>query len=246
MVNDKYGTSIEIQKLDLSSIRNVTLKNVLIRDHHLDTLISVESLETSVLNYRNIFNNQLNFGEIYLENGAFILRTYKDEELNNLSVFVNKFRNEKAKETTFKMFSSSIVVEKINFTLFDENKKEQAIVYYKEIYGNFDNFKIVGSNISANIHDLRVLENHDVAIINFKTNFTYSDTKMEFLDTQLATEGSEVLADVVFNYEPGDLSDFTNKVQIEANFKKSDIVLSDLKKLYGQFGRHDIIHFTGW
>ena len=245
-VNTNYGTSIEIQKLDLSSIRNVALKNVLIRDHHNDTLISVESLETSVLNYRNLFSIQLNFGEIYLGNGAFILKTYKGEELNNLSVFVNKFKREKAKESpTFKMFSSSIVVEKINFTLYNENRKDEAIVYYNQIYGNFDNFKIVGPNISANIHDLRVVENHDVAIVNFKTNFSYSNTKMEFLDTRLATQGSELLADIVFNYEEGDLSDFTNKVQIDANFKKSDIVLSDLKKFYGQFGRHDIIHFSG-
>jgi hypothetical protein len=245
-VNSNYGTAIEIQKLDLSSIRNITLKNVLIRDHHGDTLISAESLETSVLNYRNLFSSELNFGEIYLDNGAFIMTTYEGEDLNSLSVFVNKFKREKADEAaTFKMFSSSIVLERVNFTLFDKNKKEAPIVYYKNIYGDFDDFKVVGSNVSANIHDLRVIENHDVVITGFKSNFSYTDTKMEFLDTRLTTKGSELIADIVFNYEPGDLSDFTNKVQIEADFKKSDIVLSDLKKLYGQFGRHDIIHFTG-
>ncbi len=244
-VNANYGTAIEIQKLDLSSIRNITLKNVLIRDHHSDTLISVESLETSVLNYRNLFSNELNFGEIYLDNGAFIMKTYKGEELNNLSVFVNKFKSEKVNDsTTFKLFSSSIILENIDFTLFNKNNKEEAIVYYKQIYGDFDNFKIVGSNVSANIRDLRVIENHDLTVTSFKSNFSYTDTKMEFLDTRLATKGSELNADIVFNYKPGDLSDFTNKVQIEADFKKSDIVLSDLKKLYGQFGRHDIIHFS--
>ena len=244
-VNANYGTSIHIEKLDLSSIRNVTLLNVLIRDHHGDTLISAESLETSVLNYRNFLSNQLSFGEIYLEKGAFIMRTYKGEEINNLSVFVNKFKSEKEKESkTFKMFSSSIIVENVDFTLFNENKKEEAIVYYKDIYGDFNNFRIVGSNVSANIQELRVIENHDIAVSTFSTRFSYSNTKMEFLDTELATKGSKLFADIIFTYEQGDLSDFTNKVQIEADFKKSDVVLSDLKKLYGQFGRHDIIHFS--
>ena len=244
-VNSNYGTAIDIQKLDLSSIRNVKLKNILIKDHHGDTLIAVESLETSILNYRNLISSELNFGDIYLDNGAFILRTYKGEELNNLSVFVNKFKRETTKDrSTFKLYSSAIIVEKIDFTLFNENRREGPIVYYKNIYGDFDNFKVVGSSVGANIHDLRVIEDHDVAVTSFKTDFSYADTRMEFLNTRLATEGSVVNADIVFNYQPGDLSDFTNKVQIEADFKRSDIVLSDLKKLYGQFGRHDIIHFS--
>jgi len=244
-VNANYGTAIEIQKLDLSSIRNVALKNVLIKDHHGDTLISAERLKTSVLNYRNIISNELNFGEIHLSNGDFNMTTYEGEEINNLSVFVNKFKSgETKKNKTFKMSSSSIKLEGINFTLFNKNRKEEPIVYYQQIYGDFDDFKIKGSNVSAKINDLRVIENHGVAITSFSTDFSYSDSKMEFLDSKLATKGSKLIADVVFNYEPGDLSDFTNKVQIDADFKESDIVLSDLKKLYGEFGKHDIIHFT--
>lgn len=244
-VNASYGTSIEIEKLDLSSIRNVSLKNVLIMDHHGDTLIAVDILETSLLNYRQIFGNELSFGDIYLQNGKFLLRTYKDEDLNNLSVFVNKFRRDDTKKgKTFKMSSSSISVDRINFTLFNENKKEGAIVYYKQIHGDFDDFKVVGSNVSAKINDLRVIENHDVVVTSFTTDFSYSNTRMEFLNTRLATKGSELLADIVFTYDKGDLSDFTNKVQIEADFKKGDVVLSDLKKFYGQFGKNDEIHFS--
>jgi len=244
-VNAAYGTDISIEKLDLSSIRNVSLKNVLINDHHGDTLIAAELLETSLLNYRQIFGNQLSFGDVNLEDGKFLLRTYKDEELNNLSVFVNKFKSDDLKkDKVFKLSSSSISVNKINFTLYNYNKREDAIVYYKQIHGDFDNFKVVGSNVSAHINDLRVIENHDVAVTSFTTDFSYTDTRMEFLNTRLATKGSELLADIIFTYQKEDLSDFTNKVHIEADFKKGDVVLSDLKKLYGQFGKNDEIHFS--
>lgn len=244
-VNKAYGTSIAIKKLDLSSIRNVALKEVLIRDHHGDTLISAESLETSVLNYRQFFSNELNFGDIYLENGKLILRTYKDEKINSLSVFVNKFKKDSLKESKkFKMSSSLISAKNINFSLFNENKKEGPIVYYNKIEGDFEDFKIDGSNVSVKAREIKVVEDHDIVVTSFTTDFKYSNTHMEFLETQLFTRGSELHADVVFNYEKGDLSDFTNKVEIEAVFKKGDVVLSDLKKLYGQFGRHDKIHFT--
>ena len=46
-INGAYGTSIHISRLDLSSIRNVELKSVLIKDHHGDTLIGVKTIETS-------------------------------------------------------------------------------------------------------------------------------------------------------------------------------------------------------
>lgn len=244
-LNSVYETSIAIEKLDLSSIRNVVLRNVLIRDHHGDTLISAETLETSILNYRQLFSNELKFGDIYLEKGKLVLKTYKDESMNSLSVFVNKFKRDSLKESkTFKMSSSRISVDKINFSLFNENKREGPIVYYNEIHGDFIDFKIEGSNVSAKADDIRVIENHDVAVTSFTTDFSYSDTRMEFLNTRLATQGSELSADVVFTYNKGDLSDFTDKVQIDANFKQADVVLSDLKKLYGQFGRHDKIHFT--
>ena len=49
-INRQYGTEIHIEKIDLSSIRNVELRSVLILDHRRDTLFSVGSLETTILN----------------------------------------------------------------------------------------------------------------------------------------------------------------------------------------------------
>ena len=244
-INNSYGTSIKIRKLDLSSIRNVEMKSILINDHHGDTLFAVGNLSTSILNYRNIFKTKLDFGDILIKDGTFNLKTYKNEDLNNLSIFVNKFKSDSSKSgNVFHMKSSSIQVENVDFTLFNENKKEEPIVFYKNIYGVFDDFLIEGSEVSARIKGLKTLENHEVLITNFNTNFKYTDTRMEFLQTELSTKRSNLNADIIFNYERGDLSVFTNKVQIEADFKKADVLLSDLKKLYGEFGKRDVIHFS--
>ena len=244
-INRQYGTEIHIEKIDLSSIRNIELRSVLILDHHQDTLFSVGSLETSILNYRNLFRTNLSFGPIELRDGVFNMRTYEGDSTNNLTLFVRRFeQKEKSEKQPFRMFSESISVENVSFTLYNENKKPEPIVFYRNIHGSFDNFSIDGSNVSADIHDLRTIEDHGVEVASFSSRFKYTHSRMEFVDTWLRTEGSEINADIYFDYEPGDLSDFTNKVQIDADFKQADIVLSDLKKFYGEFGRYDRIHFS--
>jgi hypothetical protein len=245
-VNSKFGTSILVDKVDLSSLRKVELKNVLIQDHHQDTLFYIGELKTSILNYKSIFNNSLNFGDIEIINGKFLMKTYKNEEHNSLTVFVDKFKNSSdTSGNEFQLTSSSVQLQNVDFNIVDENKKDdQEIVFYKKIYGNFDNFKVNGANVSASIYGLQMIENHGINIIDLKTRFRYSSTKMEFLKTELLTENSKLSADIIFNYEEGDLSKFTDKVIIDAEIENSELALIDLKKFYGELGKNDKIHFS--
>ena len=244
-VNSSFGTSIYVDKVDLSSLKTVKLKNVLINDHHNDTLIFAESLNTSILNIRGMFNANMEFGEIELENGKFLMRTYKGEDTNSLTVFVDKFDNNDSESTNeFKLTSSSIYLNKVDFVLYDKNKKSEPIVFYKNIKGFFDNFEVVSSNVKANIHDFQVYENHDIVVEKFQSDFSYSNTKMEFFKSELKTKNSFLKADIIFTYKDGELAEFTDKVVIDADIQKADIALVDLKKFYSEFGTKDKIHFT--
>ena len=245
-VNSKFNTSISVDKVDLSSLRNISLKDVLIKDHHQDTIFYIANLETSILNYGNFFNNSLNFGDIEIENGKFLMKTYKNEDLNNLTHFVNKFKNSSKSDTKpFQFTSSSVQMQNVYFSIVDENRIDRTtIVYYRNIHGSFDNFKVNGSHVSSSITGLRTLENHNVNIVDFATEFSYTPTRLEFLKTELLTENSSLLADIIFDFNEGDLAKFADSVVIDANIKSGDIALTDLKKFYGELGKNDKIHFS--
>ena len=51
----------------------LNLKEILIRDFKKDTLISATELNTSILNFRNLYNGKLNFGDIDIEDLSLIL-----------------------------------------------------------------------------------------------------------------------------------------------------------------------------
>ena len=94
-INEKYGTNIEIEKAGLQFNGDVELKNILIKDHHDATLISVAELNTSILSFVNLAENKLNFGDFDLYQLFFHIKNYKGEEDSNLDIFVEKFGEKK-------------------------------------------------------------------------------------------------------------------------------------------------------
>jgi hypothetical protein len=250
IVNSKFETDINIERIDLSSLRDVELKGVMIRDHHQDTLIYTDLLKTSILNYLKLADNNFELGPVLLKDGMLKMKTYKDEETNNLTYFVNQFNTDSVEgPNTFHLETEQIRMENIGYYLYDENKYPEPVVFYNRIYGDFNDFRIDGPIVKTRIRSAKLYENHKLMIEEFDTDFMYSHTKMEFFNTKLTTAISDIEAQIVFNYKEGDLSDFNNKVQIDADFTKIDVSLADLKKFYNEFGTHDKFHlkthFTG-
>ena len=244
-INSKFGTTILIESVDLSSLRNIELGNILIKDHHGDSLIYVHKLSASILNLRNIFKSDLNLGDVVIDRGKLLMRTYKGEDINNLTRFSRSFDDdEEESENPFQLKSSSITLKNIYFSLYNENTKEEPLVYYSDISAYLGNFTISPDIvITAAIRGLKTKENHKIDITSLDTDFLYSFTRMEFFNSELHTEKSTILADIEFDYEDGDLSFFNERVKINAEFKEADIALTDLKKLYSEFGENDRVHF---
>ena len=246
-INKHYGTNIVVKKVDLSYLGDIKLKNIEINDHHNDSLIYIDKLTTSIFNYKNIFDNKLEFDKIDLQGLNFYLKTYKNENNDNLSIFVAKFEEKdtlKNNSPPFLLTSSQLQLTDANFYLYDLNKQENEVVYYKNINGFVNDFKIEGPKVFANIRDVSFSENHDIDVTNLTTDFTFSKSKMTFENTELETSNSSIHADIIFNYEREELVDFNNKVIIDANFRKAEVSLIDLNKFYNELGKNDKISFT--
>ena len=245
-LNNTYNTNIKVSKVDLSYLGNVKLKGVQIDDHHNDTLIYVSQLTTSVFSYKDIIDSKLAFGEIDIEGLKMYMKRYKNEDDDNLSIFIEKFDSKDSTKTNppFLLTSSKINLDNGNFYLFDYNKQDDAIVYYKNITGIVDKFKIDGSKVYANVRRVSLVENHGIEVKQLTSNFIYTKSKMTFDSTYLATENSAISANFSFNYKREDLADFNNKVMIKAKVSKAEVSLIDLNKFYNELGLNDKVNFT--
>ncbi len=247
-INKEFGTNLLIKKLDLSFLGRVQLKGVEIRDHHKDTLIFVKNLKTSILSAKKIIDGNLDLGSITLEDTFFYMKTYKNENETNLSVFIDSFDDGTPTDSTakpFKLHTSNIYLDNFNYKISDENSKNPIQFSASKTGGNIEDFKVEDSNIYGKLRGLYFIDDRNINITNLMGDYIYKENFMKFSNMILQTKSSKIQTDIVFNFNEGDLSDFNNKTNIKATFKESYISVTDLKKLYEELEGNDIFHFSG-
>jgi hypothetical protein len=237
-INEDFGTHINIGKIGLQLNGDVELKEIYIEDYRKDTLIAVEEINTSILNYRNIIDGTLNFGDIDIINLTFNVKTYKGEENTNLDVFVDKFdeNNPRKDKSTFLLSSSDVSIYESTFRLIDENRETQNVLEFYDLNINSTNFIISGSNVNARINTLNFKDSRGAYVKNMVTDFEYTLNHMIFDNLSIKTEKSNLVGNLRFDYNREDFKDFEDKVKVKANFKDAEIYLNDLNTFYNEFG----------
>jgi hypothetical protein len=238
IINDDFGTNINIGKIGLQFNGDVELKEVYIEDYKKDTLIAVDEINTSILNYRNVIHGTLDFGNIDVYNLTFNIKTYKGENDTNLNVFVDKFEsdNPRKDKSTFLLSSSDVSMYDGTFRLIDENRKTQKVLEFYDLNINSTNFVIAGSDVNARINTLNFKDSRGAYVKNLVTDFKYTLTHMTFDNLSIKTEKSNLFGNLRFDYNREDFKDFEDKVRVTANFKDSEVYLDDLNTFYNEFG----------
>lgn len=246
-LKEGLDVDIRVKRIDLSYLGQVKLNEILIGDHHQDTLIFVGSLKTSLLSVKEIFMNNVELGKVALDNGIFNLKTYKGESKSNLTVFSKKFvkKKKKKKKNPFSLETDKIIANGIDFRIINENSTRNILVAsYLNIQGDLLDFKLAGPNVSAKLRKVSLLDNFGLDVINLTTDYSYTLSKMLFHNTTLETKDSKLVAEMTFDYTAKDLRSFNDKVIINADFKDSWISLYDLKKIYQEFGVDETVRFS--
>lgn len=247
-INDDLDINLSIKKINLSFFGLIELKGVQIRDHHKDTLIFVNKINTSLLNAKKILDNEVLLSDISLEDATYYMKTYKGESEDNMAVFLDRFKTDTPKDTLaapFVLKSSNVYISNLNFKLINANSKDSLLFSASNAGANLQDLAIVGTDFSTKIRGLYFVENRGLEVTNLTTDFSYSLTEMQFKNTKLQTAGSEVNADIQFKYDRKDFADFNNKVQIKSTFKRSKLAVQDVRKYYKELSGNDGINFDG-
>ncbi|WP_452219350.1 translocation/assembly module TamB domain-containing protein [Lacinutrix undariae] len=239
-LNESYGTNINISKIGLQFNGDVELKEIYIEDYKKDTLINAVELNTSILNFRNLANGRLIFGDIDVYGLTFNIKNYKGDEGTNLDVFVARFdsENPSTDESEFLMSSSDVSIYNGTFRYIDENKETPKLLDFNNLNINATNFLIDGSNVSTRINTLNFIDHRGLKVENMITDFSYTTERMMFNDLSIKTANSNIKGELKFDYNREDLKDFVDKVELTAKFENSELLLNELNTFYNEFGEN--------
>ena len=241
-INEKYDTQINIERLKIGINAKIKLENASVIDHKNDTLINLVSLSTSVFNLSNLISkNNLDLSGTEIEGLSFNLIRYKNEDLDNFSQFLQKFESDKPKDTTqvFKLHIDDIFLIDSDFSIINYNLDNPESFSISNLNLDLENINVAGSKISININSLSGLTGYGLKINRLQTKFFMNPNQMRLDQMRLITPGSDISTDLVFDYKPGDWSDFENKVNISAKFNRAKISSTDLNYFYGGFGLNE-------
>ena len=245
-LNEKYGTQISIRKIHIKYNGFADIKEVYIADHHKDTLIYSETVETSLLSIRSLLNNQMNLGAISLENSKLYVKKYKDEENDNLYVFSQKFKTDSVSSATpFKLASSEVEINNMDFRFSDENLENPTVVNYTNLHLLAEDFKLDDVTITAQIKDLQLDAARDYHLRGLEADFKYNPEQIILKDLILKTKYSVLRGDVKMDTKDDAFQDFNNRVLFDIDFKETEISTTDLQVFYSEFGADKTLLLSG-
>lgn len=237
-INKDYGTDIKIEKVAVSVFGGVKLKNVLVADHHKDTLFYVNRLQTNILSFKELGDSHLFFGVARMDGLNFKLKKYKNEKKTNLDIFVALFDTGKPGSGKFRLKADEMYVTNGHFQLIDDNLKNPKPVNFTNIKGELEDFFIKGPEVTALINKLSLKDHRGLFVENLAADFTYTKKTIVLKKMDLKTSESSIIGDVAMKYKPGDFVDFNNKVVFDVKVDKGSVSSNELNLFYNEFGKN--------
>lgn len=243
-LRESKDVDITIGRVGLTYSGKLDLKDVLIRDHHEDTLIYSQQVATSLTSFKSLLNNNPTLGTTNARNLQFYLKIYEGEDRDNLSIFLNKLKTEKKKKSgAFLLTIDDLEVLGGKFSYVNENATNPEFVVIDNLNLNAGDFILDNSDIHVDVRKLSGLEKRGLEIDFLSTDFSYTKENMVLGDLELRTPQSEVNVDITFDTRNG-FSDFANSVPVTADFKSASVSTTDLKPFYSEFGSGQKIDFS--
>jgi hypothetical protein len=238
-LKEVYGVDISVEKVAINPFGGVKLKGILIKDHHKDTLVHFNRINTSILSYKKLYENgHPYFGDLQADGLNLKIKQYKGEKETNLDKFVAAFDDGKKSTGKFRLKINSISLQNSRFRYIDENLSTPKVLDFTNLNGQLDDFYIKGSDVTSYVYKMSFKDHRGLIMKNLTSDFTYTKKNILLNELELETENSSFKGRTELRYDRKDFKDFNNKVIFDLDIKEGKISSNDLNYFYPEFGKN--------
>jgi len=187
----------------------------------------------------------MNLGDVTLDDPNLFLKKHKGDPRVNISEFALKFITGKPQTKDFILTSDNIEINGGHLYYIDENLKSPTIIDYKNLNASLDNFKLKNTTVDTHIKALAFDAARGYQLSSLDGIFHYDPTLISLSDFAATTDHSSLEGSINLDTSNGAMSDFTNKVQVDAAFAKAEISTNDVIPFYNKIAPDILLRLTG-
>ena len=196
-LQETYDTAITIDKIGLNWRAEVDARGVYIADHHQDTLIYGNQLQTNILSFAKLIKGDVGFGNIKLSEAKFYVKTYKGEDTDNLTIFADKFDSGTQGTSTFLLYGNDVEIVNSQIKIIDENLSTPILFNLSKVNASAENFKVVGPEVFADVTSINLSAARGFDIKDLKADFSYTRKEMTLKDLELQTAQTHLVLSLI-------------------------------------------------
>ncbi|MGB7842466.1 MAG: hypothetical protein WBL21_06725, partial [Salinimicrobium sp.] len=106
-MNASKNVDITVGRVGITYSGKFVLDDVLIRDHHKDTLIFANRVKTSVTSFKSLWNNNPTLGSTTAADLHMHMKIYEGENRDNLKIFLQKLKSQKKQKSASFIMTAS-------------------------------------------------------------------------------------------------------------------------------------------
>ena len=239
-LNNEYGTNINIDEVAITFFGGVKLKKVIVLDNHNDTLIFSNRIRTNILDFKQLVDGQLLFGDLYLDDFYLQIKNYKGEKDTNLDKFIAAFDDGKKSSGKFLMTSDNIYLKNSRLVMVDLNRPHPKDVDFTKLNAHLQKFRIKGPNVMSQIKTMSFHDHRGVQIENLTSDFKYTKKDITLNKLELVTKESFLKGNVILKYNKDnhDFSDFNNRVKFDVTIDSATLATNDIRFFYKELDKN--------
>lgn len=219
---------LDIERISLQWNGNLELNNILIGDHHQDTLVFISNIQTSLTDFNKLRQNDFNLSQFFAEKVLLNIKKYPGEQTHSLNILIQKIKKNQKSRTQSLIKISEIELSETRFRYADLNSDLPAI--------SADSLSVSAQNFNFNPTilslQLTALEGDLLAPVkqHLKTRsiLTYQKGVLELSDWSLSTEQGSLKGDLKLIGKENSFKDFsqygTFELEVETSAIKPNIL----------------------
>lgn len=236
----ELGTTIKIRSFYIDLGLSLEINDLVVHDLHGNTLLSTGQLK--IRPSKDIFS-KLSFSKISMQNTTFQLIRYEHEEDLNMQFVLDYFNN--LSDTTVsgdsknpaQLSSGSLILHNANFRYWDQKNDQPgkpgmdyAHLNITDIQLELADIVIQGDSVHVRMNRLSARDTSGIVLQGMQaTTLTYAPSAVRMKGLIIQTGESKLDGDLDFLFRhPSAFLDFIDSVRMEATFRESTLMMSDL------------------